>query len=123
MKNARIYSINNHLINENSNIKKIIQDTSDEEIILQIIPPEPTNIHPDTGLPQLNFDQFLHVATIHQYVLEGVTSIILHKEIDDFSNVVINKLTKNAFTRAQLIKSTNWSDWEKSEFLQLEQYK
>ncbi len=34
-----------------------------KSIHICIIPPEPTDIHPETGLQQLNFDQFLHVQS------------------------------------------------------------
>ena len=122
LRNSRIHSINDILITAESNIAQIIKDCEHKTITLQIIPSKPTNIHPDTGLPQLNFDQFIHIANIHQNIIQDSTSIFLHEEIDDFQNIVVNKLAKNTFTRSQLLKRTDWSDWEQSEFLQLDQY-
>ena len=70
----------------------------------------------------MNFDQFIHVAELHQQILEDSKSIMLHEEIDDFTHVIINKLSKNAMTGTNLMKGTDWPEWEKSEFLQLNQY-
>ena len=70
----------------------------------------------------MNFDQFVHVAGIHHQILEDSESIMFHGEVDNLTRVVINKLSKNALTRANLMKGPDWPDWEKSEFLQLNQY-
>ena len=122
LKNSRIHSINDTLVDSTSNITQIIKDSVDTSITLTVIPPTPTHIHPDTGVPQLNFDQFIHIAAIHQHILEDTQSVVVHEELDDFSHIVVNKLSKNAMTRANLMKQDDWPDWEQSEFLQLNQY-
>ena len=92
LKNSRIHSINDELISNDSNIANIIKQSSGPYIQLQVIPPEPTNVHPDTGLPQLNFDQFLQIATVHQHILQDSISIDVHEKNDDLTHIVVNKL-------------------------------
>ena len=67
-------------------------------------------------------DQFLHVAQIHQNILQDSVHTEIHEEIDDMTNIVVNKMVKNTLTRAKLMKQSDWKDWENSEFLQLNQY-
>ena len=111
------------MIKPTSNIATIIRESPDNTIDVTVIPPTPTHIHPETGIPQLNFDQFIHIADIHQNVLEDTKNIMIHEEVDDIECIVIKKLSKNALTRATLMKQPDWPDWEKSKFLQLEQYR
>ena len=116
LKNSRIHSINNALVTSTSNVPQMIQTSMSDVIELTVIPPTPTHIHPETGIPQLNFDQFIHIASIHLNILEDTKSILIHEEIDDLNHLVVNKLQKNALTCATLMKQTDWPDWEQSEF-------
>ncbi len=87
-----------------------------------VIPPTPINIlHPDTGVPQINFNQFIHLSHIHQDILHD-TSFSSHIETDNPIQITVHKVAKNIFTRLQLKKRSDWKDWEQSEFLQLDQY-
>ena len=105
-----------------SNIKRIIAECNDSTIALHAISPTPVNIHPDTGVPQLNFDQFIHVANIHQEIINKKPHDTAQLELDDDSQVTISKLAKNTFTRTKLLKRSNWKEWEKAEALQMEKY-
>ena len=120
LKGAVVYSINGIVIHNDSNIHDIIKSIKDKTVDVCIIPPEPTEIHPDTGLPQLNFDQFIHLASIHQQIIDD------DKYYDEADNpeqlTVVNRMTPRTFTRRQLMKRDDWSDWEASEWLQLDQY-
>ena len=49
-----------------SDISTIIQLCNEDHILVHVILPTPVNIHPDTGIPQINFDQFIHISTINQ---------------------------------------------------------
>ena len=80
LKISCIHPINEILVNLTSNIAQIIKDSIGTTVDLTVIPPTPTHIHPETGIPQLNFDQFIHVASI------------------------VNKLSKNALSHATLMK-------------------
>ena len=108
LQNSRIHSINDTLINNTSNISTIIRESNGHHIDITVIPPTPTHIHPETGIPQLNFDQFIHVADIHQAILEDTNNIMIHEEVDDIKNIVVNKLSHNALTRANLMKQPDW---------------
>ena len=123
LKGAIIFSINDVEVQADSDIPQLIASISTQQVTLCIIPPEPTNIHPETGLPQLNFDQFLHVAHIHQTTLRRDRIIHHVSEIDDPKDItIVNKLSPNTFTRKQLLQRPDWLDWEASECLQLDQY-
>ena len=122
IKGAVLYSINTIVITKDSDVPRIIASTPGKLVKVSLIPPAPTDIHPETGLPQLNFDQFLHISKIHQDVITNSKSIYHTQDIDDHDNIVVNKITERNFTRRQLLKRDDWSDWEASEKLQLDQY-
>ena len=103
LKDATIHAINDILITNNTDIVQIIRNSSLPDITLHVISPHPIHIHPDTCVPRLNFDQFLHICNIHQQILTD-TSPAAHQEKDDHSQITINKLAKKTFTCTQLRK-------------------
>ena len=123
LKNAILYSIDGHTVHTDSDIIQMIALSAGPKIDLCCVPPEPTDIHPETGLPQLNFDQFLHVAQIHQQDLLRDETIHHIGDDDQPSNLtIVNKLSPKTFTRKQLLQRSDWKEWEASEALQLDQY-
>ena len=93
-----------------------------KEISLRVIPAEPTDIHDETGLPQLNFDQFVNIASHHQDIIHGQFQFIVDNELDNAEQIQVNKMLKKNLTRTELLKRPDWNQWEQSEFLQLDQY-
>ena len=122
MKNALIHSIDGTIVKTTHDVIKAFAASKSSEVTLKVIPPEPTNVHEDTGLPQLNFDQFIGVTSQHQDILHGNFQFIVDNEMDNFERVQITKLVKKTLNRTQLVKRPNWAKWEQSEFLQLDQY-
>ena len=124
LKGAVLHSIDGQSVTNMSDIKKqIAQKAPGESILLQVIPVHPTNIHPETGIPQINFDQFIHLCRTHQEVLEKANTVNYDDEVDDTSKIIVNKLDTPTLTRTKLLQQDDWKDWEASEFLQLDQYK
>ena len=123
LKGAVLYSVNDQEVHNDINIKNIIKTAPKPIVTICVIPPTPTDIHPDTGLPQLNFDQFVHLATCHQQILKDEMVFQPNTEIDQPQNIsVINKMSAQTLTRKQLMRQDDWSEWEASEWLQLDQY-
>ena len=122
LKNGIIYSINDKMVHTDSNVKRLIQNCNKDMILIQIIPPNTVDIHPDTGIPQINFDQFIHISEIHQDIILDKAYNAIQQEQDNVENIVINKLSKDTLIRTKLQKQSDWNDWELSEFLQLDQY-
>ena len=122
VRGAIIYSINDIMVHTDSNIPTIIASTHGTSLKLSLIPPAPTDIHPETGLPQLNFDQFLHISRLHQDILHQSRTTNYHTDDIDDCKVEIQKLSARNLTRRQLLQQTDWKDWEESEKLQLDQY-
>ena len=123
LKNATIHSINDVIVHPTTDIAQVIQQTDSSAIEFHVLPPTPIDIHPDTGVPQVNFDQFLHIAAIHHHLRHPSSDCVLEQEQDNNTSITIQKLTKRALTRPQLMKQPDWEEWEQSEFTQLEQYK
>ena len=96
--------LQDHIVHNDSDISKIIHSAKGPSLQISIIPPAPTDIHPETRLPQLNFDQFLHISSLHQYIITNSTPVYHQHDIDDPSNIVIHKLSERHFTRRQLLK-------------------
>ena len=91
-------------MHKNSDISKIIDSAKGPSLQISIIPPAPTDIHPETVLPQLNFDQFLHISSLHQDIITNSTPAYHQHDVDDPNNIVIHKLSERDFTRRQLLK-------------------
>ena len=70
----------------------------------------------------MNFDQFLTVASHYQNILNGQVQFVIDEELDQSKHIHIKKLVKKALTHTALQKRPDWDKWEKSEFLQLDQY-
>ena len=111
MRGTIIYSINDTAVHTDSDISHIITFAQGTLLKLSIIPSVPTDIHPETGLPQLNFDQFLHISKLHQDTITQ-SEITYHTEDIYNCKVEINKLSTRNLTRRQLLKQADWKDWE-----------
>ena len=122
LKGSTLHSIDETVIKNIDDVTDFFSNSTNKTFTLKFIQPKPTDIHEDTGLPQLNFDQFLNVAAHHQNILTDNLKVIVDAEIDHDDQIHINKMVKNALTRAKLLKQPDWSKWEQSEFLQLDQY-
>ena len=124
LKGAVLYSVNDIEIHTDIDVPRIIKEASGTTIKFCVIPPEPTNIHPETGLPQLNFDQFIHLASCHQSILTDATAYTpAPTDIDQSEDLtIVNNMCPPKLTRRYLMKQTDWKDWEASEWLQLDQY-
>ena len=99
LRNATLHAIDDIIIQHDSNISDIIKTRTTPSITLHVIPPAPVDIHPDTGVPQLHFDQFVHIAEVHQDILHDNPFSVIQAESDDPSQIQINKLSPNTFTR------------------------
>ena len=122
VKGATIHSINDHLIKDMDDVISFFKSDKTKIVSIKLIQPNPTAVHDDTGLPQLNFDQFINVAAYHQDIIGENIKFIVDQEMDDNSHIQISKMIKNTLTRTKLQKRPDWSKWEQSEFLQLDQY-
>ena len=123
LKGAELYSIDSNIIHTILDVRRYIaKRNTGTPIHFQIIPLYPTDIHPETGIPQINFDQFVHLCRTHQELLCDAIDIGAEHETDDTSKININKLDTNTLTRAKLMKRQDWDQWEASEFLQMDQY-
>ena len=82
-----------------------------------------TEIHPQSGIPQLHYDQ---LCVINQHHHAARTGEAMFQEVDEgipFHHAVMNKIvTKGKLTRNKLLAREDWPEWESSEFLQLDQY-
>ena len=122
LKNSTILSVDNMTIRTFSDLQQAFANADGPEVTMTVIPAEPVSIHDETGIPQMNFDQFIHVAAKHQNVLDDPVKFLVDEETDDISQIEVSKLTTKSLTRAKLLKQTDWPQWEQSEFLQLNQY-
>ena len=122
IKGSTIHSINDQLIKNVDDVIALFASVDTKMITLKVIPPNPTTVHDDTGLPQLNFDQFINVAAHHHDIIGENIKFVVDEEMDEHCHIQISKLVKNALTRTKLKQRPDWPKWEQSEFLQLDQY-
>ena len=67
IKGAELYSVDSHIVHTIPEVRRYIATrNTGTPITFQVIPIYPTDIHPETGIPQINFDQFVHLCQTHQ---------------------------------------------------------
>ena len=72
---------------------------------------QPCNIHPETGIPQLHFDQIGILTKILQEVIHDEQNIPKIEEAPPLDNAVqINKANTETLTRTKLMKSEDWTE-------------
>ena len=126
LKGSILKSINGTSINSTESIVASIKLAKKQRqpVICQFATKEPINIHPDTGIPQLHFDQIGVLSHLLQDIIYDETPIIPIEEAPPLDNAVqISKMARDNLTRTKLMKRDDWSDWQESEYLQLDQYK
>ena len=93
------------------------------------------HIHPQKGIPQLFHDQ-LNILSTHQQELRRKENVIAkHCHLDEWDAIVRklnnenysehkveDKIVPNKLTRKWLTQQSDWKDWQKSEYKQLDQY-
>jgi deoxyuridine 5'-triphosphate nucleotidohydrolase len=128
-----------HNIDEARSIIQQAQKNQEKNIKILLATTERQSIHPQLGVPQLYHDQ-MNILAKHLWEMknspewnthakEAVDSIDLHdalspKELKRLAKLVVHKITKQKkLTRRILKQKSDWNDWQKSEFKQLDQYK
>ena len=114
IKGSTIHSINGTLIKDTDDVISFIKSTTADVLHIKFIQPQPTAIHEDTGLPQLNFDQFVTIASHHQDIIRDNIQFVVDNEMDIHENVQISKLVKKTLTRTKLKTRSDWPQWEQS---------
>ena len=127
LRHARLIDINGIPIHSIKQVIKIFQTMRKNvaEITMTVATNTPEDINPDTGLPQLSFDQFNIIAAHHQHILYANKQYMEIEEAPPLNNSVITKLESQRnqkLTRKRLQQRDDWSDWKASEWLQLDQY-
>ena len=126
LRGTRLLQMNGTNVTSILQCKQIIDATPrSENITLTIASKFPLSINPESGIPQMSFDQFNVVAKHHQSILEAKHEYVNIDEAPSLNNSVINSTNGKPtpkMTRRYLQKQEDWSDWEASEFLQLDQY-
>ena len=122
VKGSTIHSINGVLIRTVDDAISTIKSLTTNNIIIKLIQPNPKTIHDETGLPQLNFNQIVSIAGHHQDIIGDNIQFVVDNKMDAPDHVQISKVVTQTLTRAKLKKRMDWPQWEKSEFLQLDQY-
>ena len=79
---------------------------------------QPT-LHPETGVTQIIFDQFISIAKHYQNIRDD-TGLIHPVDIDEIDPVPENRSSVNSLTRGKLIKHDDWNEWEQAEKAQLD---
>ena len=82
LKNSTILSVNNMTIRTYSDLEQAFAKADGPEVTTTAIPVEPVSIHDEIGIPQMNFDQFIHVAIKHQNVLDNPVKFLVDDKLD-----------------------------------------
>ena len=82
---------------------------------------QPVSIHPETGIPQMHFDQLAPLSHV-LHDLKHDESPYRPDLATDQMDPYINKLDKPTLTRKRLQTQDDWNEWQNSEWLQLDQY-
>ena len=127
LKGATILRVNDTIIRNVKDVEQAIRQTpNNTDIVLTIASSIAHDIHPNTGIPQISFDQFNVIAQHHQATILDKDKYMDIDEAPPINNAVIQLADGNKpppkLTRRLLQQRDDWEDWESSEFLQLDQY-
>ena len=125
LKGSILKSINGASVNSMESIIAAIKLAKKhcQPVIRTFATKEPINIHPDTGIPQLRFDQIGVLSHLLQNIIHDEKPIIPIDEAPPFNTAAqISKTALDNLTSKLMIRN-NWTDWQESEYLQLNQYK
>ena len=123
IKGGYLRQINGQTIKQQSDMVASIKSHSagNSHITCTIAMQHPIPIHPDTGIPQLHFDQ-IGIIDRHMHTLRHNEYHVIDEAPPLDNGVQVNKTMGPPRTRRHLMKQPDWDDWFKSEHLQLDQY-
>ena len=126
IRNGYVRKLDDTTVNSEKEIIQYIanaKQNGQKHIRITVATNEPIEIHPDTGIPQMHFDQLGHIDSILQQINHDILPHITVEEAPPLDNSVqIDKLVKSNLTRAKLKRQPDWDDWIQSERLQLDLY-
>ena len=130
-----LISVNGQKVSTIEDVEKLIADAPRHHFPLLFAHSEVQHGHTNDGVPLINSDQLntrhslLHRAdipagyTFNSFLNDPVVSHRVSWVAID-SGGSLNMITRaNRLTRGKLLKQDDWTDWENSEYLQLDQYK
>ena len=123
IKGGYIRAINGDPINSRDDLIQKIKTIGPQHshIVCTIAAIQPVPIHPDTGVPQLHFDQ-IRVIDQHMHSVRYDEQQPIDEAPPFDNSVQLNKTMGPPLTRRRLMQQPDWEDWFKSEHLQLDQY-
>jgi hypothetical protein len=121
--------VNSIPITNISQLRRIIKDAETTKLAVQFGTIERQALHPQTGVPQLYFDQVNNIGK-HLYSMrhdpEWQSDEVLDSTMSSRKatvGIVPKGRRRGAkLTRRKLLKQADWTDWAESERLQLDQY-
>lgn len=130
IKNGLLLRVNGNEIKSMASLKRIIQENQQPQISLDIAAPDKQAIHPQSGVPQLYFDQLNHIGK-HLFLemeynpewMKEEYYRSLPKICKARSGIIPKGRRRSAkLTRKKLMQRDDWQDWFASENKQLDQY-
>ena len=127
IKNGYVRKVNNTNITTKEEFTQAIKvaiQNKQNTIQICIATNEPIDIHPETGIPQMHFDQLGQIDSIlHSLKHNEEIPYISVDDAPPLDNAVkVHKLSRNSLTRTKLKKQKDWDEWIESERLQLDLY-
>ena len=129
IKNGLILAVNDTKIKTSAELRRAISNCKQPHISLEIGTMEKHAMHPQTGVPQLYFDQLHHIGR-HLFEMRYDPDWMSDEHIEE--GPIIRRLKGGIvpkgrqrgakLTRRKLMQRDDWPEWEKSEVKQLDQY-
>lgn len=89
-----------HIVKE---VKQAIATCRSSTVQLSFVQKEPTTLHPNTGVPQVDFDQFASIAKHHQQSISHDKYMNV-EDLESMYDVVVNTITTQNLTRSKLMR-------------------
>ena len=136
LRGATILEINGTQIQRKKDVEMMIEQSKKENmktIHITFATSKRVNIHSQRGIPQLFHDQLNILSTYQQELRKKERIVAHHCRNDEWESIVRqmndenkeckgNKIVPNKLTRKWLMQQSDWDDWQKSEWKQLDQY-
>jgi len=137
LRGAVLQKIGEENVKNIAEVERIINDAKQKNkksIRLTFATLGKVHMHPQRGVPQLFHDQLNILSTHQQELRRKETVVATHCQLDEWEatvrrlnneNHVEKRQTQvipNKLTRKWLMQQSDWDDWQKSEWKQLDQY-
>ena len=123
IKHGHLRKVGDRVVTSTQDVEQAISSQkANDNITLHVSTREPIEVHPQTGIPQIHFDQLGIISHIHHEIKHDEKLYFDVDEAPPLDNAVIRNASTPTLTRNRLKQQDDWVEWQEAEKDQLDLY-